>query len=148
MGKITFITITFLFGCILPMQGAINTRLATYVQHPLWSSFISFSVGVTTLSSLLFILRIPAPAFSQLSQIPWYLWLGGVLGSIFITSVIYIVPHIGIANFLAAAIAGQLIGSIVIDHFGILNLPVQPLGIQRVIGALFLLIGVYIIQKS
>ena len=79
---------------------------------------------------------------------PWYAWLGGLLGAFYIISTIIISPKIGLATFLAIVIGGQLLMSLVIDHFGIFGSAVKLIDIKKVIGILFVLTGIWLIKSK
>jgi len=48
----------------------------------------------------------------------------------------------------AATIAGQLTGSVIIDRFGLLGLSKQPLTVARVLGIAFLAVGVFLVVRK
>jgi len=81
-------------------------------------------------------------------QAPWYLWIGGLLGVIYLTATIILAPLLGAATMIGLIIAGQMLASITLDHFGLVGFPVHPLSFWRVFGAIFLIIGVVLIQRS
>jgi hypothetical protein len=66
--------------------------------------------------------------------------------AIFIGLGIFLVPQLGAATFFALLIAGQMLGSIAFDHFGLLGVPVHPISAVRVAGAALLVGGVILIR--
>jgi bacterial/archaeal transporter family-2 protein len=64
----------------------------------------------------------------------WTLYLGGVFGFIIIASLAFVFPRIGAAYAIALMVGGQCIAALVIDHFGLMGMPPDPLTAQRVIG--------------
>jgi transporter family-2 protein len=52
------------------------------------------------------------------------------------------------ATIIGAAIFGQLIASMVIDHFGWFNVPVVPINTSRIIGAVLLLFGAILMRRT
>lgn len=141
------ILVAALVGGLMPVQGGINAQLGQLMKHPLQASFISFLGGVITLALILFIIRPQTPGLTELRNIPWYLFTGGILGALFVTTVLVLIPQIGTANMLAAAIFGQLTISLLIDHYGWLGVPVHSISWNRVFGVFLLLGGVYFIQR-
>ncbi|MCK1708083.1 DMT family transporter [Bradyrhizobium sp. 143] len=75
-----------------------------------------------------------------------FAWSGGLFGAIFIALGIFLVPQLGAATFFAPLIAGQMLGSIAFDHFGLLDVPVHPISAIRVAGAALLVGGVVLIR--
>lgn len=72
-----------MIGGLLPVQTAINSKLRQFVISPFISSFISFAVG-TVFLILLTIITSGQIFLSneQVSTIPWWAYLGGLLGTI------------------------------------------------------------------
>ncbi|MEJ2200706.1 MAG: DMT family transporter [Desulfuromonadaceae bacterium] len=147
MKALFHIGLAFLIGTLLPVQSAVNARLGQVLQHPLQAALISFSVGTGFLVGFVLLTGIGFPGSGLVHQVPWYLLCGGMLGAVYVTSILMLVPHIGVANVLMAALVGQLFLSMLIDHFGWLGVPVHACGFPRLLGALFLLIGVMLVRQ-
>lgn len=142
------LAIAFIVGGLVPIQSSINAHLGNFVKSPLQATLINFAGGVLLLLIILLVFyKNPFPSFAEVKQIPWYLFFGGFLGVIFVTTVVVLTPKIGITNMLAAALAGQLIVSVIVDHFGILHIPVHPITWQRGLGIAMLIGGVIFTQK-
>lgn len=139
--------IALLIGGLLAIQGSINSQLGGYLKHPLQASFTNFLVGTVCLLLLNIILRTEIPKANILTQIPLYLFFGGVLGAIFVSSAVILIPKIGVATMLGATIGGQMIVASIIDHFGWFNLTPQPISVGKLIGIAFLIVGVFFIQR-
>lgn len=137
----------FFVGMALPVQAGLNAQLARAAGHPVWSALISFGVGTASLVAYVLATRLPAVSLASLRALPWYAWLGGVIGAVYVPSVLLLLPRLGLALSFSLIIAGQLAVSLLLDHFGWLGLPVQPISAGRVVGALLLIAGVVLIRK-
>lgn len=135
-------------GTLLPTQAGINAQLARNLGHPLLAASVSFMSGTLALLLYTFVFHISWPALSRAMQIPWYLWIGGLLGVIYLTTTIILAPLLGAATMIGLIIAGQMLASITLDHFGLAGFPIHPLSFWRAVGASFLIIGVVLIQRS
>ena len=147
MTKYIFILIALVIGGFLSVQGSINAHLSSYLKHPLQASLTNFLVGTVILIILNIVLKPGLPSGAEMRGIPWYLLLGGAIGAMFVTSVVLLIPRIGVATMLAASIAGQLIIASIIDHFGFFNVSEHPFTLSRAVGILMLLGGILLIQK-
>lgn len=145
--KFIFTFIVIVIGCLLAIQGSINTHLTTFLKHPLQGALVNFLVGSVCLIGLNLIFKTQVPDFTYVKTAPFYLFIGGILGAIFVSSTIFFIPRIGVTTVLAASIVGQLIAASVIDHFGFFGIAVQPISTKRIIGIIMLLSGVFFIQK-
>jgi len=84
----------------------------------------------------------PKPQLNELAQIPWYLWLGGLIGVYAISMSIYTAPKMGFLILSGLVIFGQLLMSMLLDHFGWLGVEKNPINWQRLLGAIVIFIGV------
>ncbi len=145
--KIVYTLIVLIIGCILAIQGSINTQLTTFLKHPLQGALVNFAVGTVCLIGLNFLFRTSLPDFSHVKTAPFYLFMGGLLGAVFVSSVIFFIPKIGVTTVLAASIAGQLIAASIIDHYGYFGISIHPISTGKIIGILLLLSGIFLIQE-
>lgn len=67
---------------------------------------------------------------------------------IYLTATIILAPLLGAATMVGLIVAGQMLASITLDHFGLVGFLVHPLGLWRAVGAIFLIGGVALIQRS
>lgn len=145
--KLVYTFIVLVVGFLLAVQGSINTQLTTFLRHPLQGALVNFIVGFICLLTLNVVLHTQVPDWGQVKAAPWHLFIGGMLGALFVSSVIFFIPKIGVSTVLAASIAGQLIAASIIDHFGFFGLNVHSISAGRVAGILLLLGGIFLIQK-
>ncbi|MFT8537465.1 DMT family transporter [Bifidobacterium aquikefiri] len=138
--------IGLVIGFGLPVQTAINSRLRNIVDSPMRSSMISFSIGTIFLALVLLItmqgLIVPIATFAQQ---PWWIWIGGILGVVYLTGNIVLFPHLGAAQTVIMPVVGQLIMSMLIDNFGWFGLPRHTLTLVRVVGGIVVLFGVVLV---
>lgn len=71
----------------------------------------------------------------------WTLYLGGVCGFTIIASLAFVFPKIGAAYAIALMVAGQCVAALVVDHFGLMGMPAEPLTLQRAIGVALVAAG-------
>lgn len=133
-------------GGLLTLQGVINSHLGKLLQHPLHASFISFLVGVVTITLALLAFRASFPKVADMTSVPWYLYVGGALGVVYVTAVLLFVPKLGAANVIMAVFMGQMAASLAIDHYALLGVPQIRLDITRVAGCAMMMGGLYLVQ--
>ena len=144
--KYLIILITLVMGTILPIQAALNGKLMRTFGHPVIGATISFLTGTI----VLFLYAFTVKAHFQVSLIretQWYHWIGGIIGAIYVTGIIMIIPRLGAALAFSLIVAGQLIMSVIMDHFGLLGVPVNPVSPAKILGFVLLLAGVILIRK-
>ena len=65
------------------------------------------------------IARAPRPRIAPLRRVPWWGWLGGLAGAIYVTAVFSLIPEIGAAPTIALTVSGQQLASVLVDRFGL-----------------------------
>lgn len=137
----------FAIGAFLPIQAGLNGKIAKAFGSPITAGFISFVVGTIGLFIYLTISRQLNFSQASFSQTSWWMWLGGILGAIYIVGIIVLVPKLGVALSFGLVVAGQLTIALVMDHYGLLGSVVKTISIGRIVGVLLLVAGVYLIRK-
>jgi transporter family-2 protein len=131
-------------GAVIACQAPINAGLGRHVGS-LEAALLSFTVGTTAL--VLIVGLAGKGSFRALQQVPWWQYLGGLCGVVYLTTSLFAVSKIGATSILAAAVAGQMIMAIVLDRFGWLGLPVRTLDWPRVAGSVMLVASVWLITS-
>jgi transporter family-2 protein len=134
-------------GAVMPTQAAINNKLAGYVQSPISAAFISFIIGTVGLFVYMIASGTPIGSFWNIKEAPPIAWLGGLLGAFFVTCTVILAPRIGVAMTFSLIVAGQMLITLVLDHFGFLGLPVKEISLARIGGILLITAGVVIIRR-
>lgn len=134
-------------GGMVALQAPTNAMLAKAGGSPILAALLSFAVGVVVLVTILLASghRTSANAFASL---PWYAWLGGVYGAVYVAAAAFAAPKIGLASFITIGIAGQLLTALWLDHSGSLGLDREPISLVRVGGVLMVLAGVFLVRRS
>ena len=146
-GKAIAVLATAFAGGLVAMQAPINSALGKAVGSLPAASF-SFAIGLVALVGITFV---SGEGFGQIGEIgglSWYYLIGGLLGAVYVTTVLISVRTLGAGGVTAATIAGQLSMSVVLDQLGILGLAQKQLTLGRVIGVALLAAGVFLIVRD
>jgi transporter family-2 protein len=144
--RLLFMAMALALGAVLPMQAAINARLAKTAGSPVMSAFISFAVG--TIALMLFLIIAGQFQFRFISsQSPWWIWTGGLLGTFFVAGIVALLPRLGVVLSFSLVLAGQMFAAILFDQYGWLGVAVKEISAGKIIGSILLIIGVILIRK-
>ncbi|AVQ34210.1 hypothetical protein C7J88_08560 [Staphylococcus muscae] len=146
---VLWIIVGLIFGCAPPIQAATNSTLGQTVGSPIFASLISFSVGTLTLLVIttIFHRRFRIKHTHELyGPLKWWMFIGGALGVIFVTTIIVLTSQIGVTYTLVAVMIGQIMTSLIIDHFGLLGIPARKISQQRLWGLMIIILAVILIQ--
>lgn len=130
--------------------------IAVGLQGPL-ASLMSQKIGILesvfyihlggTLAALIPLLFYSGRNLSRWREVPWYALGAGTLGLIVIAAMSFMVPRVGVAPAVVLIVAGQLLVSVVLDHYGLLGAHIRPLDSTRVLGLLLVFLGVWVTVK-
>lgn len=147
LNNYAFIILAVLAGMAMPTQATVNSKLAGYTANPIAAAFISFAVGTVALFVYMLLTGVPLSSLTTAKDAPLVAWIGGFLGAFFVSVMALVVPKIGVALAFSLAIGGQMLVTLLIDHFGWLGVPEKPLNLWRVLGAALITVGVILIRK-
>lgn len=134
-------------GFLTPVQASVNAILGRSLGHPVSAAVVSTCVSFMLLLITALVIRVPWPAVAATAA-PWWVYVtGGAIGAVFVFFLLFSAPIIGATAMVAAIIAGQLIGSVALDHFGALGLPQHAITPGRFFGIALLIAGVYLIRR-
>lgn len=135
-------------GVSVALQQILNANLRTQLTSPWWAGFVSYFVGMVAMLVVAVLSQGPRLSLGSITSAPdaWVAWTGGIFGAIFIATTILMVPRLGAANVLALIVVGQMLGSVVFDHFGLFGVPRHSATLVRLLGAGCLVLGVVLIR--
>jgi len=134
-------------GLGLALQVGMNAQLRKVLQSANAAALISFLVGTFALVLMWIVTRPPMPDREALAGVPAWAWFGGLFGAFYVAISTIVATELGAASLLALALLGQLAMALVVDHFGWLGLPVNPISWTRLAGVGLLLAGVWLVTR-
>lgn len=140
------IVLIILAGGATALQAPTNAKLMTAVGSPVNAAFVSFAVGTAVLG-LMAVLFQTRPDMVAARSLPWYAWIGGLYGVVFVIAATWGVPRLGVALTITLMVAGQLLISLILDHFGAFGAPQQPINLGRLAGVALVIGGVIMVRR-
>ena len=135
-------------GVATSAQAVINTQLRGRLADPMQAATVSFTVGTIICWLYCLCSRSPLPTLAALRGFPWWMWTGGALGAFYVWTSIVVTRQIGVAAMLGLLVAGQMLASLVIDHYGLFHSNVRPATLARIAGVGFVILGVCLVTFS
>jgi transporter family-2 protein len=142
MGPVSAVLCAFSGGSLLSLGGAANARLGGSLRSAVAAATVNFLVGTAVLSLLLALGGFRADPLARLGGVPPWALGGGMLGAAYVTLITLVIPRLGLTATTMTVVFSQLIGSLLIDHWGWLGVPQHPIGPGRWLAVLLLLVAV------
>lgn len=133
-------------GISFVVQQAVNANLRAEIGSAWLAGFVSYLGGTIVMLVVATLLREPPPSAAMIGRSQWLSWTGGLFGAIYIAISILLLPRLGAATVISLIVAGQMLGALAFDHFGLLGLPVHHVALVRVTGAALLVVGVVLVR--
>jgi bacterial/archaeal transporter family-2 protein len=132
-------------GCIA-IQASANTKLRQNIDSLEYAAFFSICGTFLTAVTAMLLLRPATPSMSALRETQWWNWIGGPLGALIVLAGAALTRELGAALFIALVVGGQLLCSLILDHYALLGLDQQQVTPGRVLGAVLVVGGVLCIK--
>lgn len=140
-----YLLAAIVIGAAFAAQPAINGAAAKILGSAFPVVILSAAITMAA-SAVIMILGRTTPSFEMIAQLPWWFVLGGLIGVAVVGGGATIVPVTGAAMFFVCIIAGELVGSLILDRFGAFGLPVQEISLTRIAGILLTFGGVLLVR--
>lgn len=139
--------VALVMGLFMAIQPAINLELRRFVGSPAQAAMVSTSVSTISLAFFVFVIqRKPWPSLHAALSMPWWIWVGGLLGAAYVAISVVLVSRLGAAFAFSLVVLGQMTTALVLDRFGWFGVPVHDLSPGRLAGVALVISGVVLIR--
>ena len=132
-------------GISFALQQAANTQLRSELLSPWWAGFISYITGSAVMLILALFSGWPFLSSTMIERTHLFSWTG-VFGAIYVATAIFMIPQLGATTVLALMVVGQMLVSLLLDHYGLLGIPVYPVSPFRLTGVVLPVLGVVLVR--
>ena len=147
VSRLPLIIIAVLLGVIFAWQTPINAEAARRLGSPVLAGVLSISLSLVLVVTFALMTVRAKPDWSEIASAPWWTWIGGIAGAVFVVAAAVIVPKTG-SVVLLAVVLGQMLGAIVADTYGMWGLAVQPISLTKLVGVSLVLAGAVVFNLS
>ena len=136
--------ISIFTGIVLAIMISLNGGLG-HISGNYASSVIIHFVG---LIGIIFVLIFTKSKIKNLKGIPFYMFTGGLIGILTVLFTNIGFSGLGVSLTVSLSLLGQLITSLIIDHFGYFNMPVIEFDKKKILGLIIIIAGIYVMTLS
>lgn len=144
------VLVSIVSGVFVALQSRVNGELGLALDNGALAALISFSTGLTVISLVMVASPSGRAGLGALrsavleGRLPWWAMIGGAAGGFLVLTQGLSAGVLGVAVFSIAVVTGQSLGAVLIDSRGWFGVTKVPLRIQRGLGALIVLVGVWV----
>ena len=129
------------------VQSGSNAALHKALGRPMLSMIVVFSAALAASSVGWLLSGERLPSLSAAAQAPWWAWIGGIFGALYILSMMLAADKLGAALFMGVTVTLAVITSLAMDHFGVMGFEVHKAGLARWAGGGLMVTGLALIAK-
>ena len=123
-----------------------NAQLHHALVNPWLAATVSFLPVVFVFAMMLFVRPSPLPDRDGVAKVRWWMPLAGIAGAVAVFGGLLFVDKVGAGAFNGLLITANLLTSIALDHFGLLDMKTVKAGPERLGGAAVMVLGIVLIS--
>jgi bacterial/archaeal transporter family-2 protein len=139
--KIHLYVFTMFLGVILAVHLSMNGKVGSVLNNPRVANALFWCIGAVG-AAVIGLTGWQSGALQPLKQVHPVLLTAGVLGACLVFAIAWLIPQVGAGTVMITLLAGQVLGGLLMSHFGWLGSPVQPMTFMKVMGVLVMIAGV------
>jgi bacterial/archaeal transporter family-2 protein len=136
-----------LAGALITVQAGSNSQLKQSLDAPMPALLVNYVLGFSAVLAYALVARVSWPALGKAAGVPWWAWVGGLAGAVYGIAAILLASSLGAATLMALVVTGQLLCSVLLDHFGWVGFEVYPAGWGRIVGCVLMAVGFALIAR-
>jgi transporter family-2 protein len=145
--KVQLYLFTIFLGVVLAVHLAMNGRVGSVLNNARVGNALFWCIGALAALTI-GLTGWQAGALNPLKDVHPVLLTAGVFGACLVFAIAWLIPQVGAGPVMITLLAGQVIGGLLLSHFGWLGSPVQPISIAKVLGVLIMIGGVVLATYS
>ncbi len=139
--KLPLYALTLFLGVVLTVHLAMNGKVGSVLSNPRVGNALFWCIGAIG-ATLIGLTGWQSGALTPLREVNPILLTAGLLGASLVFAIAWLIPRVGAGPLMLMLLAGQIIGGLVLSHFGWLGSPLQPISARTVLGAVVMIGGV------
>lgn len=147
MKALPYMLAAVIVGATISTQPALNAILARAIGSAFVASAISIAIALLGILAVLAVVGVERIAGDTFTAVPWWVYLAGLAGTVFVVGGVIIAPVTGALAFFVCIVAGQMIGSVIADHYGAFGLEIREVSVMRLLGIALVLLGAIMVTR-
>ncbi|MCE3229690.1 MAG: EamA-like transporter family protein [Bacteroidetes bacterium] len=143
-----YLILALITGALIPVQASTNASFSKSIGSPFVTGLMVLTIGLIGMIVFVFSTGTSLPSLMQLKAAPAYSYLGGIIVAMYVVMITILVPRLGVGTSIALIVTGQILFSVIIDHFGLFDTPVRAIDVKRLMGILMMIGGIYFVMKK
>ena len=144
--KLHLYILTMFLGVVLAVHLAMNGKVGSVISNPRVGNALFWCIGAVG-AVVIGLSGWQTGALSPLKQVHPILLTAGVLGACLVFAIAWLIPQVGAGPVMITLLAGQVLGGLLMSHFGWLGSPVEPITVTKIVGVAVMIGGVVLATR-
>lgn len=144
MSRVTlFYFFVILLGIVLDVHLAMNSVVGGALRNPRVGNALFWCIGAAAALAI-GVTKWDAGALRGLKAVNPVLLTAGALGACLVFAIVWLLPQVGARAMFLNLLAGQVLGAMVLSHYGWLGSPIQRISLLNLVGAGVMILGAFL----
>ncbi len=139
--KAPLLLFTIFLGIVLAVHLAMNGKVGASLNNPRVANALFWCVGALA-AIVIGATGWKSGAFDGLKDVNPFLLTAGAFGACLVFAIAWLIPQVGAGAVMITLIAGQVLGGMIMSHFGWLGSPIKTVSLTNLLGAAVMIAGV------
>lgn len=144
--KVPLYLLTVFLGVVLAVHLSMNGKVGAVIGNPRVANALFWCIGAVG-AIVIGLTGWQSGALQPLNQVHPLLLTAGLFGASLVFAIAWLIPQVGAGPVMIALLAGQILGGLLMSHYGMLGSPVQPITMVKLAGVAFMILGVVLTTK-
>ncbi|RYC28940.1 DMT family transporter [Lichenibacterium minor] len=137
---------TVFAGVLTTVQSGANATLNKSLDQPIVAALVVVATNLVVYLAVAPFVGLSWPGSDRIAQTPWWAWMGGLFGGIYVLSAIFFAERLGAAIFTGLTVTAGIVTSIALDHFGLIGFQQHSAGLWRILGGAVMIGGLLLVS--
>ncbi len=133
-------------GMLSTVQSGANASLNKALGQPILAAFAVVATNLLVYLIAALFVGVGWPGSDRIAATPWWAWIGGVCGGLYVLAAIFLAERLGAAVFTGLVVTAGIVTSIVLDHFGLVGFQQHSAGLWRIAGGAIMVGGLLLVS--
>jgi transporter family-2 protein len=139
--RVHLYVLTMLLGVVLAVHLAMNGKVGAVLNNVRVGNALFWCIGALGAAAI-GVTGWQTGALQPLKDVHPALFTAGILGASLVFAIAWLIPQVGAGPVMITLLAGQVLGGLIMSHFGWLGSPVQPITLTKLAGVAVMIAGV------
>jgi len=141
--RVHLYVLTMLLVVVLAVHLSMNGKVGAVLNNARVGNALFWCIGALG-AVLIGLTGWQSGALQPLKDVHPVLLTAGIMGACLVFAIAWLIPQVGAGPLMITLLAGQVLGGLIMSHFGWLGSPVQPISLVKVVGVAVMIGGVLI----